>query len=98
MELVSSSSVVEECIQCISAVSIISGQEGENGGGEDPTDEALFYPEKLNPVVHQANETVWELPIDMRFNDGHVISIVVYSILMIFSAVSNVTVLVTILR
>ena len=58
----------------------------------------LLDQHKLNPLVSPANETVRELPIDMRFNDGHVISIVVYSMLMIFSAVSNVTVLVTILR
>lgn len=38
------------------------------------------------------------LPIDMRFNDGHVLSIVVYSILMVFSAIGNITVLVLILR
>lgn len=38
------------------------------------------------------------LPIDMRFNDGHMLSIVVYSVLMVFSAIGNTTVLVLILR
>lgn len=38
------------------------------------------------------------LPIDMRFNDGHVVSIIAYSILMIISAIGNITVLVLILR
>lgn len=38
------------------------------------------------------------LPIDMRFNDGHLISIVVYSVLMVFSAIGNITVLVLIVR
>ncbi|XP_044735225.1 gonadotropin-releasing hormone receptor isoform X2 [Chrysoperla carnea] len=44
----------------------------------------------------QANES--ELPIDMRFNDGHMLSIIVYSILMVISATGNITVLVLILQ
>ncbi|XP_031784266.1 adipokinetic hormone receptor isoform X1 [Nasonia vitripennis] len=39
-----------------------------------------------------------DLPIDMRFNAGHVVSIVTYSILMIISAVGNITVLALLLR
>ncbi|XP_054016772.1 adipokinetic hormone/corazonin-related peptide receptor variant I isoform X2 [Hylaeus anthracinus] len=39
-----------------------------------------------------------ELPIDMRFNEGHVVSIIIYSVLMIISAVGNTTVLVLITR
>lgn len=39
-----------------------------------------------------------ELPIDMRFNNGHLLAIVVYSGLMLFSAVGNISVLGTILR
>ncbi|KAF5270240.1 hypothetical protein FQA39_LY08454 [Lamprigera yunnana] len=35
---------------------------------------------------------------DMKFNDGHLLSIIVYSILMVFSAVGNITVLVLIIR
>ncbi|KRT85046.1 hypothetical protein AMK59_2085 [Oryctes borbonicus] len=38
------------------------------------------------------------LPLDMRFNDGHVLSIVVYSVLMVFSAIGNITILVLIIR
>jgi len=40
----------------------------------------------------------WELTIDMQFNDGHVISIIAYSILIVVSALGNITVLSTILR
>lgn len=39
-----------------------------------------------------------ELPIDMRFNEGHIVSIVFYSALMIISAIGNTTVLVLIMR
>ncbi|XP_018328749.1 gonadotropin-releasing hormone II receptor [Agrilus planipennis] len=39
-----------------------------------------------------------DLPIDMRFNDGHRLSIIVYSILMVFSAIGNITVLVLLIR
>lgn len=40
----------------------------------------------------------FELPIDMRFNEGHLVSIVTYSVLMVVSIVGNVTVLVLILK
>lgn len=39
-----------------------------------------------------------DLPLDMRFNDGHVLSIVAYSILMVFSAIGNITILAFIIR
>lgn len=40
-----------------------------------------------------------ELPLDMRFNDGHIVTIVTYSILMMISAAGNITVLImTIIR
>ncbi|KAK0083285.1 hypothetical protein PV326_006820 [Microctonus aethiopoides] len=42
--------------------------------------------------------TTPELPIDMRFNEGHVVSIVVYSVLMVISIAGNATVLVLILQ
>ncbi|XP_030765127.1 gonadotropin-releasing hormone receptor-like [Sitophilus oryzae] len=38
------------------------------------------------------------LPIYMRFNDGHKLSITVYSILMVFSAIANITVLVALIK
>ncbi|CAG9821054.1 unnamed protein product [Phaedon cochleariae] len=38
------------------------------------------------------------LPINMRFNDGHRLSITVYSVLMVFSAVANITVLVLLVK
>lgn len=44
------------------------------------------------------NSDYTELPIDMRFNDGHIVSIVIYSVLMIISAIGNTTILVLITR
>lgn len=38
------------------------------------------------------------MPLEMRFNDGHLISIIVYSILMVLSAIGNITVLSIILK
>uniref|UniRef100_A0A182KFU5 G-protein coupled receptors family 1 profile domain-containing protein n=1 Tax=Anopheles christyi TaxID=43041 RepID=A0A182KFU5_9DIPT len=44
-----------------------------------------------------ANETsgeeYYEMPIDMRFNSGHILSIMVYTTLMVFSATGNIKVL-----
>ncbi|KAL2712038.1 adipokinetic hormone/corazonin-related peptide receptor variant I-like isoform X1 [Vespula squamosa] len=40
----------------------------------------------------------FELPIDMRFNEGHIVSIVTYSVLMGISAIGNITILFLILR
>lgn len=34
-----------------------------------------------------------ELPLDMRFNHGHMVSMTVYSVLMLISATGNLTVL-----
>lgn len=48
--------------------------------------------------VNQTNTNESLLSIDMQFNDGHLLSIIVYSILMVFSAIGNITVLVLILR
>lgn len=39
-----------------------------------------------------------ELPIDMQFNDGHKLAIITYSILMVFSAVANISVFCVIIR
>lgn len=38
------------------------------------------------------------LPLEMTFNEGHVVSIVTYSILMVTAAVGNITVLVILLK
>ncbi|XP_050538062.1 adipokinetic hormone/corazonin-related peptide receptor variant I isoform X2 [Daktulosphaira vitifoliae] len=38
------------------------------------------------------------LPYELRFNDGHIVTIVTYSILMVISAIGNITVLTIILR
>lgn len=50
------------------------------------------------PDSRSNNSNDAELPIDMRFNEGHVVSIVIYSVLMIVSAIGNTTVLVLITR
>lgn len=44
------------------------------------------------------NNSADDVPINMRFNDGHKLSIIVYSILMVFSAIANITVLVIIVK
>lgn len=43
--------------------------------------------------THLNNNSDHELPIEMRFNHGHMVSIIVYSILMVISAAGNLTVL-----
>ncbi|XP_024936124.1 gonadotropin-releasing hormone II receptor isoform X2 [Cephus cinctus] len=55
---------------------------------------ATQYPLRTN--ANYINDT--ELPLDMRFNEGHVVSIITYSVLMVISAVGNTTILVLILR
>lgn len=44
------------------------------------------------------NVTNKTLPIDMQFNEGHLVSIIMYSILMVISAIGNTTVLVLIMH
>lgn len=51
----------------------------------------------------QKNWTHWntsneELPLEMRFNHGHMVSITVYSVLMMISAAGNLTVLSQLVR
>ncbi|XP_061933561.1 adipokinetic hormone/corazonin-related peptide receptor variant I isoform X3 [Apis cerana] len=48
-----------------------------------------------NSRVNNSNYTEL-LPIDMRFNEGHIVSILFYSVLMIISAIGNTTVLILI--
>lgn len=40
----------------------------------------------------------FDLPINMRFNDGHRLSIIVYSCLFVFSSIANITVLVLLVK
>ncbi|XP_018369047.1 PREDICTED: gonadotropin-releasing hormone II receptor isoform X3 [Trachymyrmex cornetzi] len=42
---------------------------------------------KCNGTIHA------ELPIELRFNDGHLVAIITYSILMVISAIGNISVL-----
>lgn len=44
----------------------------------------------------KCNDT--ELPIDLRFNDGHLVTIITYSILMVISATGNISVLTIIMK
>nr|QER78787.1 adipokinetic hormone receptor isoform 1 [Bombus lantschouensis]QGN75353.1 adipokinetic hormone receptor isoform 1 [Bombus lantschouensis] len=55
----------------------------------------IISTELPNSRANISNEV--ELPIDMRFNEGHIVSIVFYSVLMIISAIGNTTVLVLIM-
>ncbi|XP_033218326.1 gonadotropin-releasing hormone II receptor [Belonocnema kinseyi] len=51
-----------------------------------------------NSTMADNSSTKLELPIDMQFNDGHVVSIATYSVLMVISAIGNSTVLFLISR
>lgn len=51
--------------------------------GETDDGESL----KCNDTLHA------ELPLEMRFNDGHLVTIITYSILMVISATGNISVL-----
>lgn len=50
------------------------------------------------PKTYNQSNITLHLPINMRFNDGHRLSIIVYSILMVFSAIANITVLVLLVK
>ncbi|XP_043276767.1 gonadotropin-releasing hormone II receptor isoform X2 [Venturia canescens] len=53
----------------------------------------------MNITAQALNETdSFEPPIDMRFNEGHLVSIVTYSVLMVISIAGNTTVLVLICK
>ncbi len=55
-----------------------------------------------NITIHASGEIEQDdkpqLPIDMKFNEGHLLAILVYSFLMAFSAIGNISVLFTIAR
>lgn len=53
---------------------------------------AMQLSESENEESVKCNDT--ELPSEMRFNDGHLVTIITYSILMIISAAGNITVLI----
>lgn len=57
-------------------------------------------PQDWEYVVEKDNSTFKNYTLDphMQFNEGHVVSIVAYSILMVIAAVGNITVLVILLR
>jgi len=64
---------------------------------ENTTNYPIYdYRESFNLTL---NTTVLPpLPIDMRFNDGHQLAIVIYTLLMFWSTIGNVSVLVIIIR
>lgn len=49
-------------------------------------------------ITNETGGALHHFPIDMRFNDGHKLSIITYSILMVFSGIANITVLVLLIR
>ncbi|XP_021700049.1 gonadotropin-releasing hormone II receptor isoform X4 [Aedes aegypti] len=53
-----------------------------------------------NETWYGTNSSNWNepLPIDMQFNDGHKLQIVVYSVLMVISAIGNITVLALLIK
>lgn len=61
-------------------------------GGEDGPG-LRFFPGWRNEVTTGVDNRSLNLPPDMKFNDGNIVTIVFYSILMVFSAVGNITVL-----
>lgn len=50
------------------------------------------------PVHITEDNRTFHIPIDMRFNEGHKVSLVFYSILMVISAVGNISVLAILLK
>ncbi|XP_065078136.1 adipokinetic hormone/corazonin-related peptide receptor variant I isoform X1 [Ochlerotatus camptorhynchus] len=59
-----------------------------NTGSDEPT-----FPNLTGVNVNSSS-----LPIDMQFNDGHRLQIAVYSVLMIISAIGNITVLALLIK
>ncbi|XP_019874462.2 adipokinetic hormone/corazonin-related peptide receptor variant I [Aethina tumida] len=68
----------------------------------DPTDTNEIIQDHRNrhewSLVSNGSNDEHDLPIDMRPNDGHRLSIIVYSVLMVFSAIANITVLVLLVK
>lgn len=62
--------------------------------------ESLFLASStVNPEFETASTVdLSMLPIDMTFNDGHVVSITTYSVLLIISVCGNITVLVNLIK
>lgn len=61
-----------------------------------PSEKEIFD----NDTWYGTNNSNWStpLPIDMQFNDGHRLQIAVYSVLMIISAIGNITVLALLIK
>lgn len=69
-----------------------------NDTGQWEGTDLVFYTRNNSLIVNTTNEECLVLSSDMEFNDAHLISIIVHSILIIFSTIGNTTVLVNILR
>lgn len=52
----------------------------------------------INPQHNSSSNGSAALPLYMVFNDGHRLSIAVYSVLMVFSTIANITVLVLLVK
>ena len=60
------------------------------------SNETLTHPPSDNETEQFVTDE--QLPIDMTFNEGHVVSIATYSVLMVVSACGNVSVLASLLK
>ena len=65
-----------------------SNLDSGNFCGEQDSDNVTFTFESPRPTPE----------IDMQFNDGHVVSIATYSVLLVISATGNLTVLINLLK
>jgi len=52
----------------------------------------------INPPQNASSNGSAALPLYMVFNDGHRLSIAVYSVLMVFSTIANITILVLLVK
>jgi hypothetical protein len=78
-------------------ISMLSSDENSQQLGRDMFNETIddsFLDAANASLMKTELDRELELPLDMRFNEGHVVSIVTYSVLMAISGVGNMTVLI----
>ena len=57
-----------------------------------------FFNNSSSSTIDGSKNPTVDLPIDMTFNDGHMLSIATYSVLLVISVCGNITVLVNLIR
>lgn len=87
---------VEERRRKLDGKTLLTKEMGQEGFEDDGPGLRLF-PTWPNVVIDDDNRT-FELPDEMKFNDGNIVTIVFYSIIMVISAIGNITVLSIILK